>query len=254
MLQTRLKTVGLRRLAASALEQAGPQPGEDIAGRDRDEKAPAKNAPVDAFAYTEPGGRLELFTEPLMASEPAGIVREAMLTTSVDPKGTLLNRLRMLVNHGEARSLDLVMPRGLTLVRVRRDGADVDSDPVAGGPFHTPDGVGPGIEIEHDRRRLPGGQRRWSRMAIDCGRSCRESALPCLSFVWEVVTSSAWRAADCGPGLIATDREELFDWPYAALGLPTPSWNCSHAPAAAVQARRRSASSTTGSPIRSRPS
>ena len=31
-------------------------------------------------------------------------------------------------------------------------------------------------------------------------------ALPCLSFVWEVVTSSAWRATDGGPGLIATDR------------------------------------------------
>ena len=31
-------------------------------------------------------------------------------------------------------------------------------------------------------------------------------ALPCLSFVWEVVTAAAWRATDPGPGLIATDR------------------------------------------------
>ncbi len=224
MLQTRLKNVGLRRLATSALEPAGPQPVEGIAARERDEKAPGKNAPVDAFAYTEPGGRLELFTEPLMVSEPQGVVREALLTTSIDSKGTYLNRLRMLVNHGEARSLDLVMPRGLTLVRVRRDGADVT-------PIQSPAGLsiplaesGAGsrssvIVVDYLAARgvVGDGDRLWPELP--------RVALPCLSFVWEVVTSSAWRAADCGPGLIATDREELVDWPYAALGLPTPSWD-----------------------------
>jgi hypothetical protein len=226
MLQTRLKAVGLRRLAASALEPAGHQPGEVIAGRDRDEKAPRKNAQVDAFAYNEPGGRLELFSEPLMASEPPGFVREALLTTSVDPKGTLLNRLRMVVNHGEARSLDLVMPSGLTLVRVRRDGVEVT-------PIQSPAGLSiPLTEsgsrssaIVVDYLAAGGMVRDGARLWPDLPRV----ALPCLSFIWEVVTSSAWRAADSGPGLISTDREELLDWPYAALGLPTPSWNFARA-------------------------
>ena len=223
-LQTRLKTIGLRRLAPLALDSAGPQPGDGIAGRNSDEKAPGKSAPVDAFAYTESGGRLELFTEPLLASEPPGFVREALLTTSVDPGGTLLNRLRMLVNHGEARSLDLVMPRGLTLVRVRRDGEDVAPIQSSAGlsiPL-TESGTGSrssAIVVDYLAVRSMVGD--GDRLLPDLPRV----ALPCLSFVWEVVTSSAWRAADSGPGLIAADREELLDWPHAALGLPTLSWN-----------------------------
>ena len=78
----RLKTVGLRRLAAAALEPDRGQSGE----RHRESRAVRrrrrqKTRMVDAFAYTEPGGRLELFTEPLTASEPPGFVREALLTT-----------------------------------------------------------------------------------------------------------------------------------------------------------------------------
>ena len=224
VLQTRLKAAGLRRLAPLALDPAGPQPGDGVAGRDRDEHAPGKSAPVDAFAYTESGGRLELFTEPLMASEPPGFVREAVLTTSVDPKGTLMNRLRMLVNHGEARALDLVMPAGLTLVRVRRDGADVT-------PIQSPMGLSipltesgatsrsSAIVVDYlaVRGTVGDGDRLWPDLP--------RVALPCLSFVWEVVTSSAWRVVDSGPGLIATDRDELLDWLSAAPGLPMLSWN-----------------------------
>ena len=224
MMQARLKAVGLRRLAAPALEPAGGRPVEDISGGGRDQGAPGNNASVDSFAYTEPGGRLELFTEPLTASGTAGIVREALLTTFVDPTGTFVNRLRMLVNHGEARSLDLVMPRGLTLVRVRRDGADVTPIQSQAGLSIPLIDSGPGSRssaIVVDYLAATGvivdGDRLWPDLP--------RAALPCLSFAWEVVTSSVWRATDGGPGLIATDQAELSDWPYAALGLPTPSWN-----------------------------
>ena len=222
MVQTRLKTVGLRRLAASALEQAGAPHGEVNAGRARDEKTHGGNALVDAFAYSEPGGRLELFTEPLVAPESAGFVREALLTTSVDPKGTLLNRLRMLVNHGEARSLDLVIPRGITLVRVRRDGADVTPIQSSAGvsiPLSESGSRSSAIAVDYlaATGTVGDGDRLWPGLP--------RVGLPCLSFVWEVLTSSAWRAADGGPGLIAADRAEMIGWPYAALGLPTPSWN-----------------------------
>ena len=117
-----------------------------------------------------------------------------------------MNRLRMLVNHGETRSLDLVMPRGITLVRVRRDGVDVT-------PIQSPAGFsiplsesGPGsrsstivVDYLAATRTVGDGGRLWPDLP--------RIALPCLSFVWEVVTSSAWQAADGGPGLIATDPE-----------------------------------------------
>ena len=223
-MQTRVQAVGVRRLDPSALEQARPDPGDEIAEVVRDDKAPPKTAVIDAYAFTGPGGRLELFTLPLAASEPAGIVREAILTTSVDPKGTSLNRLRLLVNLGAARTLDLVMPSGLSLVRVRRDGADV-------APLESPSGlaiplVGSGqgpktstivVDYVAERGMVADG----ARLRPDLPRV----GFPCLSFVWEVVTPPAWLAADCGPGLIAGDRQQLLDWPYAALGLPMPTWN-----------------------------
>ncbi len=44
-------------------------------------------------------------------------------------------------------------------------------------------------------------------------------SLPCLSFVWELVTPPDWKAVDRGPGLIAGDRDGGSGWPLAALGL-----------------------------------
>ena len=50
-------------------------------------------------------------------------------------------------------------------------------------------------------------------------------SLPCLSFVWELVTPPDWKAADHGPGLIAGDWEGGSGWPLAALGLGTRPWS-----------------------------
>ena len=139
MVQSRIRSVGLRRVAASALEQAGiPSLATTSTVGDRDRAWPPKKGLVDAFAYTEAGGRLELFTEPLTGPETAGIVREALLTTSVDPKGTLLNRLRLLVNIGERSSLDLVMPPGLDAGSCSSRWSGRHADPVAGGPVRSP--------------------------------------------------------------------------------------------------------------------
>ena len=57
--------------------------------------------------------------------QEAGVIREAVLTTAIDSQGVALYRLRLLAHCGKAPSLDLVIPEGMSLVRVRRDGTDV---------------------------------------------------------------------------------------------------------------------------------
>ena len=69
--------------------------------------------------------RLELVSEALEPMQEAGVIREAVLTTAIDPQGAALYRLRLLAHCGKAPSLDLVIPEGMSLVRVRRDGTEV---------------------------------------------------------------------------------------------------------------------------------
>ena len=115
------------------------------------------------------------------------------------------------------------MPPGLTLVRVRRDGVDITPIQAPGSlsiPL-TESGAGSRtsvivVDYLAAGRTIKNGTRLWPELP--------RIALPCLSFVWEVVTSSAWQAGDGGPGLIATDELEPSAWPYSALGLPTRSW------------------------------
>jgi len=223
-MRSRVKSVGLRRLDPSAGDQPELEPDQEIAEGIRDDRSPIKRTMVHALAYDEPGCQLELFTETLAPLHTPGIIREAHLTTAVDSKGTTLNRLRLLVHSGEAHSLDFVSPPDLSLVRVRRDGSDV-------APIQSRSG----LSIP-----LPGSNQgqRSSTIVIDyvakggeIGDGARlrphlpELGLPCLSFDWDVVTPPAWRATDCGSGWIADDRENLADWPYAALGLWKPAWD-----------------------------
>jgi len=222
--RSRVKTVGLHRLDPSAGDQPRLDPAPDIAEGIRDDRSPAKGTMVHALAYDEPGGQLELITEPLTPLHSAGIIREALLTTAVDPKGTTLNRLRLLVYSGEAHSLDFVLPPDLSLVRVRRDGSDVPPIQSRSGLSIPLPGSNQGprsstivIDYMSEGEKIgDGGRLRPHLPAV---------GLPCLSFDWEVVTPPDWKAADCGPGWIANDRENRADWPPAALGLWKPAWD-----------------------------
>ena len=147
-----------------------------------------------------------------------------MLTTTVDVRGRVLNRLRLVVHLEPAESLALAMPARSSLVRVRCDGAEVDP-------------------IESGSRLLlpvPGSMRgaRLNTILVDYtldgltiadGALLRpelpEIGLPCLSFVWEIAAPSSWKAMDCGPGLIANDRDDPTGWPCGALGLWSPAWD-----------------------------
>ena len=159
------------------------------------ERPPGKEGTVDAFAYTEPGGRLEVLTEPLATTETRGIVREALLTTTVDAGGTSLNRLRLLVNVVEAGSLDFAMPAGLTLVRVKRDGADVTPIQSSAGLSIPLAASGQGsksstVDFEYVADGVSTSD--GARLRPDLPRF----PLPCLSFEWEILTAGNWLATD----------------------------------------------------------
>jgi hypothetical protein len=221
--RSRVQSVGLRCLDSSAGETPALEADPDFAAGIRDDVTSASKATVCALAYDEPGGQLDLITEQLVPFYPAGIVRDAVLTTVVDPKGTTLNRLRLLVHSGDGRAVDIVPRPDMTLVHIRRDGSDVVpistgsclSIPLPGsGPMQRSSTIV--IDYLSDGGRLSdGGLLRPHLPAL---------GLPCLSFDWQVIAPPAWKAADCGRGLIAVDQENLEQWPSAALGVWRPGW------------------------------
>ncbi len=220
----RVKTAGLRRLDASGLDQPQIEADQDIMEAGREERNVSNRIYKYSFAYDKPGGRLELASEPMAPLQLPGIIREAVLTTTVDPNGPLLHRLRLLVHPAEASSLELVVPAPLTLLRIRRDGVEVAairsgsnlSIPLPGssqGPRSST------ILIDYLVENTTAGD--GSRIRPDIP----EVALPCLSFVWEVTAPAGWKAVDPGPGWIVSDREGSSFWPAGALGLWKPEWD-----------------------------
>ena len=179
---------------------------------------------VHAFAFNEPGARLELFTDPLEPLQEAGVVREALLATSIDPNGTALHRLRLFLHCGKARSLDLVLPAGMSVVRVRRDSTDVA--PIESGTsLSIPlPGASQGSKfctiildyVVADEVRSKSGLIR----AVLPGVS-----FPSLSFTWELVAPSRFQAVDCGPGLVAVDGERLVSWRTGGVELWKRAWD-----------------------------
>ncbi len=229
-MKVRPRTAGLGRLDPSSIERfdpvAGAGTGAGSGGSPASEAPAAGERTVQAFSYPEPGARLELETESLEAAPMPGVVREALLTTRVDPRGRTLNRLRLVTEVEGARPLLLDLPEGATLVRVRRDGASVVPTR-SGGRIAIPApaaGAGAGIRpgtIVFDYLVEAG--------AIVDGSALRPAVprfdLPCLSFAWEVVTPPGWRVLEPGPGLVANDPDDPAGWPFAVLGMSLPRWS-----------------------------
>jgi hypothetical protein len=215
------RTAGLGRLHPSAIEvpKAGPLADEAALPGGY----PSRDQAVNAYAYTEPGARLELTTEAMERSPMLGIVREAFLTTRVDRLERTLHRLRMVVQLNQADSFDLELPDGASLVRVRRDRTAV-----------TPNRSGSRLSIPMP---ATGHGTRTSEVVVDYltkvgplgdGSILRpdppRSDVPCLSFNWEVVCPPGWQAIDPGSGLVANDPDDPTDWPCGPLGLWRPGW------------------------------
>jgi hypothetical protein len=220
----RVKTVGLRRLDNSAFDQPKVEPDQDVLEVGREERTQTTSIHTYSFTYDRPGGHLELATEPLARLQQAGIIREAVLTTTVAENGPLLNRLRLLVHSGDASSLDLAMPEQFSLLHVRRDGADVA--PIRSGPnvsiplpWSSQGPKATTIVIDY-----------WvEKGTIRDGKKIRPDVpvieLPCLSFAWEVIAPGGWQAVDCGPGWLLSEQQSSAFWPSEALGIWKPAWD-----------------------------
>ena len=211
--RSQFKATGMRMLEASAVSTGGRDEVAELQGVGRAARGGDDGPDVHAFAFNEPGARLELVTEMLARVQEAGVVREAVLATSIDPNGAAVHRLRLFLHCGQARSLELKLAAATSLVRVRRDGTDV-------APIESGSGVSiPLPEASQGAKfctivldyvgvgeaGLASGQMRAVLPVV---------SFPCLSFTWELAVPGGYEAVDCGPGLLAAQNEPAagFGW------------------------------------------
>lgn len=217
--RTTVESDGLRVLdpavAGRGLELAArPDPNErEVAGS-------VTHRLAHAFGYSAPDGRLVLRTENLELASHGGVIREAILTTSVHPQGASRHRLTLRIAAEKAQSLDLVMPKGAVLARARRDGQAVVPTRDARGltiPLGTQHAsrtfctVTLDYQTDHDPGPSSGNP--------IARPECPTTSFPCLSFCWEIAAPEPWAPGAIAPGLVATDPGPSTAWP---LSWPRP--------------------------------
>ncbi len=160
-----------------------------------------------AFAYEGANGWVDVKTTPLAAVSRGDVIREALLTTLIKPRGPVWQRLALKVVPGRAPTLDVALPPGAQLERARLDGQSVAplkglhdefSVPLragAGNPAGsvvvvTLDYLTPGLDAIDTMRVWPVRPR---------------FSMPCLGLTWKLVTPERWRLADWGEALTSAD-------------------------------------------------
>ncbi len=218
---SRVESAGLSRLDPSVIARPGGKADADQVVQRQDALVPARGSNVHWFTYTESTSRLDLVTQSRTQFPLEGIIQEAVLTTTVRPGGVSLNRLRLLVQAGEARSLRIEPPGSFSIVRVRRDGFDIVPTQSQSGLSIPLESTTPGtrtstivLEYAVERKIDEDGSR--LRPALP------QVEMPCLSFIWEIITPPGWEPADSGEGLFANDPPARPNWPFAAIGLWRP--------------------------------
>jgi hypothetical protein len=228
--RSRVVPDGLRRLDSAVMARSIGTEKSDVAlaTPGREELPPAKGSNVHWFTYTGPGSQLELATEELTRVPLEGVVQEALLTTIASPHGASLNRLRLVVQSGEARFLAVTPPAGFSLVHLRRDGLDVALSQSQKARLLIPlENAGAGtrsstivLDYQIERSALADGSR--------VSPVLPQVDMPCLAFVWEIVTPRGWQPADWTADLAADEFRDHFHWPFAALeiwrGWSVSSW------------------------------
>jgi hypothetical protein len=211
-----VESTGLRALDPTVVS---PPPSE---GDSTPHASPAYRR-AHAFGYTSAEGRLELRTESLEPAETAAVIREAVLTTTLNPQGTSRQHLTLRIATDQTQELKLQMPAAAKLTRVERDGLAIV-------PFRT----GNGLSIP---LVAPRGTRSYSTVTLDY-RSDRESStgegplhpllpsvsLPCLAFGWEILAPEPWAVADNAPELLATNPRSMATGPVSWARGWASSW------------------------------
>ena len=149
-----------------------------------------------AYAYDSANVKLELSALALGSSGPGGVIREAVLTTVLEPGGGPgRRRLALRVAPDHASSLEVTLPSGARLDRVRRDGQGV-------APFLTGDALsiplGPAppsrplvlIAVDYT---MPTDRSSQS-MTLEPERPTL--SMPCLSLAWEVILPEHWDVSE----------------------------------------------------------
>ncbi len=182
-----------------------------------------------AYSYDSASARLELGAQALGSSGPGGIIREAVLTTVVEPDGAPgRRRLALRVAPDHASSVEITLPPGARLDRVRRDGQSVTPS-LTGDALSIPLGTvaasRPLLVITVDYTIPADGSSRT--MTLEPDRP--KLSMPCLSLAWDVVLPEHWEVSDCAGSLTAIEptgsrRDDgLFD--RLSFGLPVVGWN-----------------------------
>lgn len=175
-----------------------------------------------AFSYSKPGGWLELRTEALEPVPNPGVIEQAVLTTYLDPQGPLRHRLSLRVALAEVRTLDLTLPQGAALVRVKRDGQAITParhEQSLALPLLVPTASRTSCTYLLDYLT----PRRASAAGQDYRPERPSASLPYLAFRWEVVVPEPWRIVEHGPSLTAADPVST----QGGLSRFLPAWRTS---------------------------
>ena len=173
-----------------------------LEGRGRPARVPTRTRRAAMFGYRSPGGRLRVETIPGEAGPVGGLVREAFLVSQVFPGAGIRHRLTLKVSPDTARSLELSMPEGINVDRIRRDGQPIVRSAM-GRPFRveipepSPGRTSSTLTIDYrtdDDPRL--GRLEPARLVPEC-------SLPCLSFSWEIVAPEPWALGEVSRGLVS---------------------------------------------------
>ena len=151
---------------------------------------------------------------------PAGVITEATLISRVAPGSDARHRLVLRVVPGAARTLDLTLPAGATLDRVRRDGQPA---------VVTTDGTTLRVVLARpDQSRLSSTTTLDYRTTLPPTPSGRirpmdllpTTSLACLSFSWQVNAPEQFEVESESPDLVPTDLADQLPRPRNATEPP----------------------------------
>lgn len=201
------KTEGLRTLDPPlAWRMASPVPGDPLNNLD-----PGRPCRAHAFRFDGPRpGRLSLQTERLGPATAGALISEALLTTDATLPGLREHHLVLMLMPESARTLEVRLPDGSTLRRVRRNGRE--TTPIQAGetlriPLPEPSAARPTCTITLDYQTTAA--------TVDVEPDRPRFSMPCLAFTWNVAVADANGADSRGPVLVNADPGVLPDDPAA---------------------------------------